>query len=147
MVVGEIRLATVEDAAEIARLSAELGYPSTPEEVASRLTALLPLATHFVAVAEGADFLLGWIAAERRLILEYGERAEIVGLVVSEGARRNGVGRALVSAAERWAVSQEVEVISVRSNIARSESHPFYESIGYSLAKTQRYYAKRLPPV
>lgn len=90
--------------------------------------------------------LAGWIAAERRLLLEYGERAEIVGLVVGEETRRNGVGRALVSEVERWAAAQGLAVVTVRSNVVRVESHPFYESLGYARGKTQHVYAKRVTP-
>jgi GNAT superfamily N-acetyltransferase len=105
---------------------------------------LLPSPAHFVAVAERSGSLLGWVAAERRMLLESGERAELVGLVVGAAARRAGVGKALVSAAEQWATAQQLKVISVRSNIARLESHPFYESIGYARKKTQHSYAKEL---
>lgn len=34
--------------------------------------------------------------------------------------------------------------ISVRSNINRAESHPFYRKLGYELKKTQQVYRKRL---
>jgi len=139
-----IRVATVRDASEIAALSTELGYPSTTDEMSSRLAVLLPSATHFVAVAEDDAGLHGWIATERRLLLESGERAEIVGLVVGASARRRGVGRALVSAAEAWAVAQGVAEMTVRSNVARTESHPFYEAFGYVRHKTQHAYVKRL---
>lgn len=76
------------------------------------------------------------------MLLESGERAELVGLVVRSDARRIGVGKALVLAAEHWASAQGLQTITVRSNIVRAESHPFYESIGYVRKKTQHTYAK-----
>ena len=36
--------------------------------------------------------------------------------------------------------------VSVRSNVVREESHPFYERLGYTRAKTQHVYRKALPP-
>ena len=36
------------------------------------------------------------------------------------------------------------EFVSVRSNINREESHPFYRKLGYELKKTQQVYRKRL---
>jgi GNAT superfamily N-acetyltransferase len=87
---------------------------------------------------------IGWVAAERRLLLESGERAEIVGLIVTADARRSGTGLALVKAAEEWAAEQGMQTISVRSNVARLESHPFYERLGYVRTKTQHAYAKQL---
>jgi GNAT superfamily N-acetyltransferase len=140
-----IRAARSADAAEIAALSVELGYPATAQEISSRLSALLALADRFVAVAVGPDSaLVGWVAAERRLLLESGERAELVGLVVASAARRTGIGAALVAAAERWAARQGLGSMVVRSNVVRAESHPFYESLGYTRKKTQHTYEKRL---
>jgi hypothetical protein len=78
-----IRPATAADAPEIARLTTELGYSSSGDEIRARLTELLGAPTHFIAVAEGETSLTGWVAVERRLLLESGERAEIAGLLVS----------------------------------------------------------------
>ncbi|MBB6188498.1 GNAT family N-acetyltransferase [Rhodanobacter sp. MP7CTX1] len=139
-----LRPARQDDAAQIARLADELGYPSTTQDIAARLTTLLPQSHHHVVVAQGDDGLLGWIAVERRLTLESGERIEIVGLVVSPIARRGGIGQALVADAERWTLAQGFDSILVRSNVARAESHPFYESLGYVRRKTQHLYSKPL---
>ena len=139
-----IRSAALDDAAEMARLCGELGYPATGPDKHDRLALLLPQATQFIAVAEREEALYGWIAAERRMLVEYGERAEIVGLVVDARARRIGVGQALVAATERWACAQGLREITVRSNIARVESHPFYERLGFVRRKTQHNYAKAL---
>lgn len=73
----QIRRAEADDAAEVSRLSQELGYPTSTAEIAARLTALLPQPEQFVAVAENGASLLGWISAERRMLLESGERAEM----------------------------------------------------------------------
>jgi GNAT superfamily N-acetyltransferase len=142
-----LRNARLNDAAEIARLSSELGYPATAQDIAARLTVLLPLSHHHVMVVQGDDGLLGWIAVERRLTLESGERIEIVGLVVSSVARRSGIGQALVADAECWALAQGFDSIVVRSNVERAESHPFYERLGYVRRKTQHLYSKSLGQV
>jgi GNAT superfamily N-acetyltransferase len=139
-----LRNARVDDAAEIARLADELGYPATAMEITARLALLLPQTHHHVMVAEADGALLGWIAVERRLTLESGERIEIVGLVVSTAIKRGGIGRALVTDAERWALGQGFDSITVRSNVARTESHPFYERLGYVRRKTQHAYSKSL---
>ena len=90
-----------------------------------RIERLLQSDAYFLAVAENESRLTGWVAAEKRLLLESGERAEIVGLIVTADARRTGTGLALVNAAETWAVQQEMRTISVSSNVARHESQPF----------------------
>jgi GNAT superfamily N-acetyltransferase len=140
-----IRAATMDDCADIARLSGELGYPSSIEQIGANLGKLLGSVDCFVAVAaEAGARVSGWMVVERRLALESGEQAEITGLVVANSARRTGVGRALVSAAEQWAAERGLTNVRVRSNIARGESHPFYERLGYMRSKTQHCYAKHL---
>lgn len=139
-----IRRALVADAADIARLATDLGYRTTTDQAAERLASLIPREAYFVAVAEVSSRIVGWVAAERRLLLESGERIEIVGLIVDATMRRTGVGAALVRAAEEWARAQGMPSVSVRSNVARVEAHPFYERLGYVRAKTQHAYTKSL---
>jgi GNAT superfamily N-acetyltransferase len=139
-----LREIRVEDAPEIARLAGELGYASSPVIMRDRLESLMSLPNHRVCVAQGTDCLRGWIAAERRVTLESGERVEIVGLVVDARSRRTGLGRQLVEHAEQWARQLGFDSISVRSNIERDASHPFYERLGYLRRKTQHCYIKTL---
>lgn len=136
--------ANINDHNEIARLSAELGYPADAAEIAQRLQVLLLNPLHCILVARQSSSLFGWIAAERRLSLESGESIEIVGLVVGQNARRMGVGKALVAGVEQWARDQNMCVVRVRSNVTRGESHPFYASLGYEKQKTQHAYKKRV---
>jgi N-acetylglutamate synthase-like GNAT family acetyltransferase len=140
-----LRRARIGDAAELARLSEQLGYPQQAVEFERRLRRLLISADHPVIVATDDDtHLLGFIAVERRLLLETGDRVEIVGLVVDDDARGRGLGQALVRAAEDWARTLGVGEVFVRSNIVREQSHPFYESSGYERTKTQHVYRRRL---
>ena len=139
-----VRVARIGDAAEIARLSGELGYPVSVDEMADRLAVLLPLAGHHVAVVESGMELLGFAAVEIRTLLVSGRKAELMGLVVGSDARRMGVGTALVRAAEEWSRAQGIDRMTVRSNTARKESHGFYERLGYTRAKSQHVYFKEL---
>ena len=50
----------------------------------------------------------------------------------------------LMAAAEEWAVAHGFDEVILRSNVARPESHPFYESLGYTRTKTQHAYLKRV---
>jgi len=142
---SSIRSATLDDAVEIARLADELGYPMPAEETARRLAALLASADHAVLAADGGEGrLAGWTHVEHRRSLEGGERAELMGLIVDKAVRRSGVGRSLLEAAQAWATSRSLSSITVRSNVARTSSHPFYEACGYRLVKTQNVYVRTL---
>lgn len=138
------RRACAGDAAEIARLAGELGYPVDAGVMAARLGNLSGDPHQCVCVVDDGARLAGWIAAERRLSLEAGERVEITGLVVDGTARRTGVGRALVAAAEVWAGEQGMALVIVRSNVLRQASHPFYEGLGYVRQKSQHVYRKHV---
>jgi len=138
----EIRRAQITDAAEMARLAGELGYPMSSAEMTRRLAVLLPNERHYVAVVASGDHLLAWMHVEHRFSLEGGDRSELMGLVVDSTVRRQGLGRALLDVAENWTLAQGMSSLTVRSNAARELSHPFYESLGYSRSKTQHVYEK-----
>jgi GNAT superfamily N-acetyltransferase len=139
-----IRKATIDDAVGVAKLSATLGYPVTAEAMEQRLTRVLKLETHSVLVAERNGEIVGWTHGAEQEMLELDRRCEIWGLVVAENERGRGVGRRLIEAIEDWARDRGLADMSVRSNVIRPESHPFYERIGYTRYKTQHAYRKRL---
>jgi len=140
---ANIRKATLDDAPAIARLSGELGYPVQARTMRERLERILERDEHVVFVAETTE-VAGWIHAAEHELLEIGRHCEICGLVVGSGQRGNGIGRRLIEAVEEWAPSRGLKQISVRSNVIRPESHPFYESVGFERYKTQHAYRKRL---
>jgi GNAT superfamily N-acetyltransferase len=140
-----LRNAAATDADRLAELSEELGYPIDSEVIRRRLERLLAKAEHIVLVAESpTNGVVGWIHAAEHDILEVGSFCEILGLVVAAGQRGKGVGRRLVEQIEDWATARKLQHVSVRSNVARPESHPFYEQIGYARVKTQHVYRKRI---
>jgi GNAT superfamily N-acetyltransferase len=77
-------------------------------------------------------------------ILESGRCGEIAGLVVAADQRGHGIGRRLVEWVEHWTRERGLKQVSVRSNAARTESHPFYERLGFARVKTQHAYRKRI---
>jgi GNAT superfamily N-acetyltransferase len=140
----EIRPAKPSDAVEIARLSGELGYSISIDEVRAALGRLLVDSRHFIAVVDdGSERLLGCMHVEHRTSMQTADRAELMGLVVDGTARRRGTGRTLVDAAEQWAKSRGLTSLTVRSNVTRELSHQFYEALGYVREKTQHLYRKR----
>ena len=141
-----IRTATARDASRLAELSSVLGYAADTRTFAERVQRLQSRPEDRVFVAEIDARVVGWAHAAEQEPLEYGRRCEILGLVVDPAYRGRGVGRTLVRAVEEWAVCRQVGQVSVRSNVTRAESHPFYERLGYVRAKTQHAYRKPLGP-
>ena len=139
-----VRLAAAADAARLAELSEILGYPVASASLAARLERLLARVEDAVLVAEAESGVVGWVHGAEQDLLESGRRCEILGLVVDPAYRSHGVGRGLVTAVEQWAANRGLEQMTVRSNVARAESHPFYQRLGYIRTKTQHAYRKAL---
>jgi GNAT superfamily N-acetyltransferase len=68
----------------------------------------------------------------------------LVGLVVDQDYRNQGVGRLLIEKIEDWTVRSGGEGVLVRSNIKRKEAHLFYERNGYSNIKQSLTFYKSL---
>jgi len=140
-----VRVARAGDAAELAGLCTQLGYPSNPAELAERLEQIFGDPDHVVLVAEpDAGRVAGFLHGFCGIALETGRRAEVLGLVVDAGARGQGIGRSLVAEAERWAQSKGHRALTVRCNVVRTAAHAFYEGLGFECTKTQKHYRKKL---
>lgn len=140
-----VRVATERDAVSIAKLAGELGYPSTPEDIARRMRNLEPRSRHTVLVAESASGeVIGWAHISVNDLIEGDTRAELNGLVVGEGHRNLGAGALLLEQAEGWARALGCHALNVRSNVIRTRAHHFYEKMGYENYKTQKAFRKIL---
>ncbi|HET6360837.1 MAG TPA: GNAT family N-acetyltransferase [Gemmatimonadota bacterium] len=139
-----IREAAVSDAASLARLATQLGYPTTEMEARNRAAAILGLPEHRVLVAETDGGVVGWIHVAPSVTLESDASAEIAGLVVDEAFRGMGIGARLMAEAEAWAATQGYGLMRVRSNVKRKRARRFYERAGFIVTKRQRNFEKRL---
>lgn len=100
-----IRPLELRDAAAVAALSGELGYPTTACAVAERLvqiqrSSVTQPATILVAEDGASREVVGWVHVCVPVDLVKHNVADIWGLVVASTHRGEGVGRALMSAAE-----------------------------------------------
>jgi GNAT superfamily N-acetyltransferase len=87
-----------------------------------------------VAGALTARLLRAHPSAVRQVQRDFGRcRVHIDALAVAESHRRSGVGTALMTAAEQWAVDQGAEVITLETDLNNPTSMPFYEHrMGYT---------------
>jgi len=141
----KIRRAKSADVPQLAVLSGQLGYPATAAEMRKRFRGIQPASQNAVFVADSAkDGVVGWLHVSKEPLLESEMRAEVNGLVVSEGQRSLGAGARLLAAAEDWARKHGCKSMSVRSNVIRERAHKFYERNGYEHYKTQKSFRKPL---
>ena len=133
-----IRKALISDAPAIAKLSCQLGYPTTTSQASLRLANLYNKKDQTVLVADlEPQIVVGWIHIFGTQRVETDPFAEIGGLVVDEAYRNHGVGKQLLEAACLWAEDHGFRTVRVRSNIIRSDAHRFYQREGFQIAKTQ----------
>jgi len=76
--------------------------------------------------------------------LQVSNAAEIAGLVVDEKSRSKAIGRALLKAAEAWAIEKDCSTMYVRTNVVRHGAHVFYRQLGYQQVKTSLTFTKSL---
>jgi GNAT superfamily N-acetyltransferase len=140
-----IRPARAKDAAVLAELATQLGYPADAAKMCDRLARVRGghAGEVFVAV-DLHDRVLGWTHVVPRLQLEDAPFAELAGLVVDVGARGRGAGALLLRAAEDWARTQGFAQLRVRSNVVRERAHRFYLCAGYAERKRQVVFVKAL---
>ena len=130
-----IRQATQDDAATLADLVTQLGYPSRTEQMVTRLAKLLP-GEQALLVAEIDAAVVGMVHVNRWANVVLDDMAEIMALVVDNKWRSQGIGRALLLAAEEWAREQACSTLQVRTNIVRQRAHGFYFCHGFRQVKT-----------
>lgn len=140
-----IRSATQRDAAELARLLTVLGHPTAAEALAESWEEWAA-AGNVALVAVQPDGTLAGVATLHQMRVLHRPEAvgRITALVVDTPLRGQGIGRALVAAAEEALRSAGCGLLEITSNMRRVDAHAFYEQLGYE--KTSLRFAKVLAP-
>lgn len=139
-----IRDAEIRDSESITELSNQLGYETLNTDIQNRLKKILVHPDNCIYVATENGKVVGWIHGFYSMRVESDFFVEIGGLVVSENFRNNGIGKKLVDKVIEWTELKNCENVRVRCNVIRTESHRFYEKIGFEINKDQKIFSKRL---
>lgn len=127
-----LRNAEPADAASLATLMTQLGYPSTPHQIETRLARMLAHYDYTAVVAEAGNEVVALVLVHLEHGLEYDATyGRIMGLVVDEGWRGRGLGKQLMRHMEHWCKAQGADRIVLTSATRRVDSHKFYDAIGY----------------
>jgi GNAT superfamily N-acetyltransferase len=127
-----IRTAEQGDAAMLAVLLEQLGYPATADEVVERLARLGQLRTAVVLVGEVKNEVVALATSHVFPSIHATPPAALLTTLVVHAAHRGaGIGAALCRAVEDWARAQGAIRISLTSGLQRAGAHVFYERIGY----------------
>jgi GNAT superfamily N-acetyltransferase len=139
-----IRAARPADAALLADLAVQLGYPVTTAEIEDRLQSIEEDDAAVLVACDGDDRPLGWAHVELRRTLVEPLSAQVMGLVVADGSRGAGTGRDLLSAMEAWALARGSRRMLVGTRVTRERAHRFYAREGYEVLKTSYFLVKQL---
>jgi len=130
----EVRQAVLTDAPEIVRLFRLLGHEFPLTHPEARLAAFLESGEHvLVATRDGSEALLGAVTVHITPVIHRpGPIGRFTAVVVDEPVRGQGVGAAMIRAAETYLAAQGCAMIEVTSNKKRTDAHAFYERLGYT---------------
>ena len=132
-----IRQVAPIDSADITRLSAQLGYPLTEEQIHQNIKIVLSLVHLDAFVATESNKVVGWIGLAQVFMIESLPYCEINGLVIDENHRAKGIGRLLIEKAKEWAKEKGDDKLKLRCNIKREDAHLFYQRLGFRATKQQ----------
>ena len=139
-----IREARMSDAAVIASLVTQLGYPTCTGKMQERLGLLLARPDYVTLVAVSGEEVVGLVGAYLSLALEYtGTFGRLTGMVVDEKWRGRGIGTLLMGEIERRLCAIGARMITLNSGSHRTEAHQFYRKLGYQ--ETGVRFIKALP--
>jgi GNAT superfamily N-acetyltransferase len=130
-----IRAARRDDYEEVTRLLEELGRPVVTAETEADCRAVFetqvfdPDSHHIVA--DGAAGIVAFASLHFRKRLNHPtEEAWVPDLIVTDRARRQGLGRALLEEIEQKARERGCHVIELESGYKRAEAHHMYRQFG-----------------
>jgi predicted N-acetyltransferase YhbS len=127
-----VRPITEADIAPATGLLAQLGYPMSEAEVTRRLQTVRAAHGHRVWVADDDGQVVGLIHAFFRAALEKPPEVVIQALVVDASRRSQRIGERLMQVAEQFARETGSATVSLYSGVQRTDTHRFYERLGYA---------------
>jgi len=127
-----IREARDSDAVAIASLLGELGFPTDAAAVPGRLKRMRAEGGQWTLVAERGGQVLGTATVMvRHMLSRDAPSGRVTSVVVSEAARSQGIGGALLARAEQICREAGCGALEVTSAEHRTRAHEFYLRLGF----------------
>jgi len=127
-----IRVAEINDAAALAQLMCELGYETTKSEMQIRLKRIASDERYRTFVAVRESKVCGMIGTLTSPSYEHNDLGgRILALAIMSTMRRCGIGRALITTAEKDFAQRGISRLALNTRLVREDAHKFYDSVGY----------------
>ena len=137
-----IREIRVTDYNDIYLLNQELGHLYEIEIVKERIQFIIENTKDIIIIAKQNNEVIGYIHGSPYELLYSDSLINILGFVVKEKFRNNGVGNVLMEKLEYWAKGNGYSGIRLVSGFDRLNAHRFYERHGYFYRKDQKNFIK-----
>ena len=144
----EIRKASSADITEVAKLAHLLWPHHEAAELEAELAPMLSAAGAAVFLAHDENIAVGF--AQCQLRHDYVEGTDsspvgyLEGIYVTDGYRKSGVARALLSACETWAKNKGCTEFASDCELANTDSLHFHLNVGFKEANRIICFTKRL---
>jgi GNAT superfamily N-acetyltransferase len=127
-----IRQATYSDAPAIKNLLIQLGYPQLTVDQTNQKISTYAQENYALLVIEAEQHVAGFISLHWFDIFHSsGKIGRMSAFCVDEKHRGQGIGKALLKAAENYLISKGCNKLEVTSNEKRIRTHKFYADCGY----------------
>ena len=140
----QLRPMARSDLGDCRLLLSQLGYDMTTAELERRFDEVSSAPEHSLVLAEAAGRMVGLMHVFARPALENPREAVVQAIVVDEAYRRCGIGRYLMTAAEKWGTERGCRSVVLSSNTVRAPAHAFYVALGYRISATSLVLRKEL---
>lgn len=138
-----IREAQLADYKDICTLNKnEMGYDFALEDTKRQMEYLLKAGGQKIFVATVGGNVVGYVHANDYDLLYAPHLKNIMGIAVASNYRKNGIGKMLLNAVEKWARDTGACGVRLVSGASRTGAHAFYHSCGYSNNKDQKNFKK-----
>ena len=134
----DVRFVGEDDLPSLSRLMAELGYPTSIDEMTKRMEIIRSRSDHAAFVAEENGAIAGMIGLSTSpSFYRDGLSGAIVALVVAPEFRGRGIAELLVGRGEQWLRAAGVDRATVNPSTHRTPAHHLYTRLGYAPTGTR----------
>ncbi|WP_246302979.1 GNAT family N-acetyltransferase [Paenibacillus plantarum] len=118
--------------------------PWLQERVRAKIEIITKKTRDIIFVYEQDTEVIGYIHGSPYELLFSDSLINVLGFVVKESYRNQGIGSILIDHLEQWGKDSGYSGIKLLSHPSRIHAHGFYERRGYIFTKNQKNYIKKL---
>ncbi|MEK3916309.1 GNAT family N-acetyltransferase [Paenibacillus sp. FSL H7-0331] len=118
-------------------------YVFSEEKVKEKIEIITKETKDIVFVYEQTKEVIGYIHGSRYELLFSDSLVNVLGFVVKESYRNQGIGSMLIERLEQWGKDNGFSGMKLLSHPSRIHAHRFYERRGYMFTKDQKNFIKK----